>query len=133
LIAGIKGAHWLFYSQAPEADRAFLRDVLGFPAVDAGEGWLILALPPSEVAVHPGEGGFVQRHADHDLMGAVLYLMCADIREAVKSLEALGVRHAPIAEAEWGRYTVLQLPGGAGIGLYQPTHPEAIGTQGSVG
>jgi catechol 2,3-dioxygenase-like lactoylglutathione lyase family enzyme len=126
MITGIKGAHWLLYSKDPDADRAFLKDVLGFRDVDAGGGWLIFALPPSELAVHPGEGDFVQRHADHEVLGAVLYLMCDDIRAVTKSLEARGVRCAPIAEAEWGLYTLLRLPSGGEIGLYQPTHPCAI-------
>lgn len=126
MIPGITGAHWLLYSKDPEADRAFFRDVLGLKSVDAGGGWLIFALPPSELAVHPGEGDFSQRHAEHELMGAVLYLMCEDIRAAAKSLEARDVRCAPIAEAEWGLYTLLQLPSGGEIGLYQPTHPRAV-------
>jgi len=80
MINGITGAHWLMYSTDPEADRAFFKDVIGFRAVDAGEGWLIFALPPSEMAVHPGDGKSVQQHAEHGLTGAVLYLMCEDIR-----------------------------------------------------
>jgi len=126
MITGIMGAHWLIYSSDPEADRAFFRDVLGFPAVDAGEGWLIFALPPSELAVHPGEGDFVQQHAEQKLLGAVLYLMCEDVSVTVRWLEERGVRCAPAAQAEWGYYTVLQLPSGGHIGLYQPTHPRAV-------
>jgi catechol 2,3-dioxygenase-like lactoylglutathione lyase family enzyme len=123
----IRGAHFLLYSKNPEADRAFFRDVLGFRPVDAGGGWLIFALPPAEIAVHPSEGNFVQQHANHDLLGAVLYLMCDDLQSVVKSLEAKNVRYAPIAEAKWGNFTIIQLPSGGGIGLYQPTHPTAIG------
>jgi catechol 2,3-dioxygenase-like lactoylglutathione lyase family enzyme len=126
MIPGIKGAHWLIYSKDPEADRAFFRDVLGFKGVDAGGGWLIFALPPSELAVHPGEGDFVQRHADHEVLGAVLYLMCDDVRSMIKSLEARGVHCAPVEEAEWGHFTLLRLPSGGEIGLYQPTHPCAV-------
>lgn len=126
MTMGITGAHWLFYSKDPEADRAFFRDVLGFRHVDAGEGWLIFALPPSEVGLHPGEGGFVQRHADHELMGAVLYLMCDDIAATVESLNSRSVPCTPITDAEWGRYTILQLPSGGEVGLYQPTHPRAV-------
>lgn len=126
MIDGITGAHWLLYSKDPEADRTFFRDVVGLRAVDAGEGWLIFALPPSEMGVHSGDGRFAQQHADHDLAGAVLYLMCDDIRAAVKSLEARNIQHAPIAEAEWGLYTILRLPSGDEIGLYQPTHPRAV-------
>ncbi len=126
MIPGINGAHWLLYSTDPEADRAFFRDVLDFRAVDAGGGWLIFALPPSELAVHPAEAKFVQRHADHDLIGAVLYLMCDDVGATVKTLQDRGVACAAIAEVEWGRYTILELPSGGKIGLYQPTHPRAI-------
>ncbi len=126
MLTGINGAHWLMYSKDPEADRAFLRDVLCFQAVDAGGGWLIFALPPSELAVHPGDGGFVQQHAEDDLIGAVLYLMCEDVHAVVKSLHARGVPCAPVAEAEWGLYTILRLPSGGGIGLYQPSHQRAV-------
>ena len=126
MIGGITGAHWLIYSADPEADRAFFKDVIGFRAVDAGEGWLIFALPPSEMGVHPGDGKFAQQHAEHGLTGAVLYLMCEDIRAAVESLDARKISHAPIGEAGWGLFTTLQLPSGAGIGLYQPAHPRAV-------
>ncbi len=125
--AMIRGAHFLFYSTDPEADRAFLRDVLGFPAVDAGEGWLIFKLPPAEVGVHPSEGPFVQRHADRELLGAILYLMCDDLPALVASLEARGVACAPLDREEWGEFTSCRLPSGAWIGLYRPTHPTAIG------
>ena len=72
----IIGAHFLLYSRDADADRQFLHDVLGFRGVDAGDGWLIFALPPAEIAVHPASRNFVQRHAEHELLGAVLYLMC---------------------------------------------------------
>jgi hypothetical protein len=122
----ITGAHFLLYSKAPDADRAFFQDVLNFRAVDAGGGWLILRLPPAELGVHPADANFVQRHADHDLMGAVLYLMCDDIRMAVNTLEARNVRCTPISGADWGLFTILQLPSGGRIGLYQPSHRTAI-------
>jgi hypothetical protein len=122
----ITGAHFLLYSNDPDGDRAFFRDVLKFRAVDAGGGWLIFRLPPSELGVHPAEGTFVQRHAEHDLLGTVLYLICADIRAAVNALEAKNVSCTPISEAEWGFFTIVRLPSGGKIGLYQPTHPTAI-------
>jgi len=122
----ITGAHFLLYSTDPESDRAFFRDVLKFRAVDAGGGWLIFRLPPSELGVHPAETPFVQRHADHDLLGTVLYLICEDIRKAVNALEALNVSCTPLSEAEWGFFTIVRLPSGGKIGLYQPTHPTAI-------
>jgi catechol 2,3-dioxygenase-like lactoylglutathione lyase family enzyme len=122
----ITGAHFLLYSKDPEADRLFFRDVLGFRAVDAGEGWLIFALPPAEMGVHPSNGDFVQRHAEHDLVGTVLYLMCDQLRSFIKSLEAKNVRCTEIEEAEWGMKTTIRLPSGGEIGLYQPSHPTAL-------
>ena len=123
----ITGAHFLLYSTDPEADRAFFRDVLQFRAVDAGEGWLIFALPPAELGIHPGNGNFVQTHAEEKLLGSVLYLMCRDLRYVIRSLEAKKVRCTPVAEAEWGIATTVQLPSGGQIGLYQPRHPTAVG------
>jgi catechol 2,3-dioxygenase-like lactoylglutathione lyase family enzyme len=120
------GAHFLLYSKDPEADRAFCRDVLGLRAVDAGQGWLIFALPPAEVGIHPSSGDFVQAHADHSLLGAVLYLMCDDLRSCVQSLEAKNAVCTEITEAPWGLKTTIPLPSGGEIGLYQPAHPTAL-------
>ena len=111
------GAHVIVYSKDAEADRAFLRDVLGFAAVDAGHGWLILALPPAEVAVHPAEAN--GRHE--------LYLMCDDLRAEIQALEGKGVRCGEVREERWGSVTSLPLPGGGEVGLYQPRHPVAVG------
>jgi catechol 2,3-dioxygenase-like lactoylglutathione lyase family enzyme len=122
----INGAHFLIYSKDADADRAFIRDVLGFRSVDAGEGWPIFALPPSELAVHPGAGDFTQEHADHEMLGIVLSLMCDDVHATVKSLQARNVTCAAVDKAPWGLYTVVRLPSGGSIGLYQPTHPTAI-------
>jgi len=110
------GAHVILYSRDPEADRAFLRDVLGFTAVDAGHGWLIFALPPSEVAVHPAE-----TNGRHEL-----YLMCDDVRAEILALEEKGVRCSEVHEERWGLLTMIQLPGGGELGLYQPRHPTAL-------
>lgn len=118
----INGAHFLLYSKDPDADRAFLRDVLQFPFVDVGHGWLIFALPPSEVAVHPGSGNFVQSHGDHALLGAIVYLMCDDLAAEMASLRAKGVTCSEVVEANWGIKTTVRLPGGGEIGLYQPRH-----------
>ena len=123
----ITGAHVLIFSKDPEADRAFFRDVLKFPAVDAGEGWLIFALPPAEVAFHPANGESIRPHAGQDLAGAVLFLMCDDLSVFVRSLEAQGVRCGAIRREAWGMKTTVRLPSGGEIGLYQPTHPTAIG------
>ena len=122
----IHGVHLLLYSRDPEADRAFFRDVLGFRSVDAGEGWLIFAMPPSELGIHPGDGQFVQRHADHDLSGAVVYLMCDNLKQTIADLSAKGAKTSEILEAEWGITTTVRLPGGGGLGLYQPRHVTAI-------
>ena len=113
----IIGLHAILYSKAAEADRAFLRDVLGFPSVDAGRGWLIFAAPPAEIAVHPAEGkGY------HEL-----YLMCDDIGTTAAALRAKGVEVAAIQEQSWGRLTHIALPSGEELGLYEPRHPMAIG------
>jgi len=121
------GAHVLLYSHDPEADRAFFRDVLEFRAVDAGGGWLIFALPPAEAALHPADAGTGQLHAGHRLLGAVLYLMCDDLRAVVGRLEARNVRCTEIEEAPWGVRTTIPLPSGGEVGLYQPAHPTALG------
>jgi predicted enzyme related to lactoylglutathione lyase len=123
----ITGAHFLLYSKDPEADRAFFRDVLQFRAVDAGGGWLIFALPPAELAIHPGGGDFTQAHADHPILGAALYLMCDDLPALIRTLESRGVRCTEVTEAPWGTKTTIRLPSGGEIGLYQPTHPTALG------
>jgi len=113
----IIGAHAIVYSRDAEADSSFIRDVLGFDSVDAGGGWLIFALPPSEVAVHPDDAG--GRHE--------LYLMCDDLDATVSELVQKGVKFAnPVAELRWGRLVSIQLPGGGTLGLYQPKHPMAI-------
>lgn len=108
----IIGAHTVIYSTSAEADRAFLRDVLGFPSVDAGEGWLIFALPPSEVAVHPDdESG---RHE--------LYLMCDDAEKFVAEMSGKGVECEPPKNVGWGVLTGFKLPGGGKVGVYEPRH-----------
>ncbi len=123
---GIIGAHVLLYSESPEADRAFLRDILGFRSVDIGEGWLIFALPAAEAAVHPSSGNNTQLHGGRHLLGAVLYLMCADVHAMIKSLGSKNVTCSPVEEEPWGIKTTIQLPSGGEIGLYQPTHPTAL-------
>jgi catechol 2,3-dioxygenase-like lactoylglutathione lyase family enzyme len=109
----IMGTHVIVSSRDAEADRAFFEDILGFDSVDAGHGWLIFALPPAEVAVHPTEA----------TPGHELYLMCDDLLAERNRLESLGVRCAEIAEARWGLVTNFSLPGGGQVGLYEPRHP----------
>ena len=113
----IFGAHVILYSKDAEADRTFLRDVLGFPSVDAGHGWLIFALPPAEAAVHPAEDNGRQE----------LYFMCDDLKAEMASLAKKGVECSKVEEARWGSITKMRLPGGGELGLYQPKHPTALG------
>jgi len=122
----ITDAHVLLYSKDPEADRTFFRDVLSFRSVDAGGGWLIFALPPAELALHPSMDNFVQAHAEYQLLGAILYLMCDDLDGVVKTLKSKNVSCAEIETAEWGIKTTVKLPSGGEIGLYQPTHLTAL-------
>ena len=111
----ITGAHFLLYSKDPEADRAFFRDVLRFASVDTGQGWLIFALPPAEIAFHPAA-----ENNKHEI-----YLMTDDVAAAVGSLESHKVPCDPIVDVGWGLLTHLSLPGGGRLGLYQPKHPMA--------
>jgi hypothetical protein len=122
----VNGVHLLVYSTNPEADRAFFRDVLQFASVDAGGGWLIFALPPAEAAFHPLGDNTGQQHAGHQLLGAVVYLMCDDLSVTIASLAARSVRCTPIVEQRWGTTTTMALPSGGEIGLYQPSHPTAL-------
>jgi len=113
----INGAHVIVYSKDPEADRIFFRDVLKFPAVDAGHGWLIFALPPAEAAFHPAE-----KNDLHEL-----YFMCDDLNATTESLRAQNVRCGSVTQEQWGSLATISLPGGGKVGLYQPKHPTAIG------
>jgi catechol 2,3-dioxygenase-like lactoylglutathione lyase family enzyme len=122
----INGAHFLFYSKDAEADRAFLRDVLQLRFVDVGHGWMIFALPPAEVGVHPTEGDFVQDHGGEKLLGAVLYFMCDDLKATMADMQSRGVECTSVVEAPWGSKTTFKLPSGGEIGLYQPSHATAI-------
>ena len=108
----IVGAHSIVYSRDPEADRAFLRDALGMPHVDAGEGWLIFGLPPAEVAVHPSDENDVHE----------FYLMCDDVEAFVAQMKARGVECGAVQSMGWGRLTQITLPGGGRLGVYQPRH-----------
>jgi predicted enzyme related to lactoylglutathione lyase len=122
----IDGAHFLLFSRDADADRRFLRDVIGLTSVDAGGGWLIMGLPPAEIAVHPATQSFVQRDGGHEMLGAVVYLMCDDVHATIKQLAGRGATTSDVHAEEWGLRTTVHLPSGAEIGLYQPRHPVAI-------
>lgn len=115
----ISGAHVVVYSKDAEADREFFRDVLGFNSVDAGDGWLVFALPPAEAAFHPSE-----ENGAHQL-----YFMCAELKAEMNSLARKGVKFSEVQEARWGSITKIRLPGGGEVGLYQPKHPTALGME----
>jgi catechol 2,3-dioxygenase-like lactoylglutathione lyase family enzyme len=112
----IFGAHTVIYSQDATADRAFFRDILGFPCVDAGHDWLIFALPPSEMAVHPADA-----NGGHEL-----FLVCDDLATEIQALRDKGITCSDVEEARWGSVTKVRLPGGGEVGLYQPKHPLAL-------
>ncbi len=122
----INGVHLLLNSRDPVADRAFFRDVLNFPAVDAGEGWLIFAMPPAELGIHPGEDNAVHRIADLELSMSPVYLMCDDLPSTIADLHARGVKTTDFVNAGWGTVTSIALPGGGSLGLYQPRHATAL-------
>ena len=113
----IIGAHSILYSTSPDADRAFLRDVLELPSVDVGGGWLIFGLPPSEVAVHPSDKNDVHE----------FYLVCDDVQAFVAEMRERGVACGPVQDRGWGSITRLTLPGGGKLGVYQPRHPRPKG------
>jgi len=122
----ITGAHVLFYSTNPEADRVFVRDVLEFKGIDIGHGWMIFKLPTSELAVHPGDGEFAQRHAGHVMPGALVYLMCDDLQATMADLAKKHVVCTEVETENWGIRTTIKMPSGGEIGLYQPTHKTAL-------
>jgi hypothetical protein len=113
----IFGVHALIYTRRAEAVRAFLRDVIGWSHVDDGGGWLIFAMPPAEVGVHPVDGdGFHELH-----------LMCDDLEATMAELAGKGVEFiGGVDEREYGIVTTIKLPDGSGLGLYQPTHALAV-------
>jgi catechol 2,3-dioxygenase-like lactoylglutathione lyase family enzyme len=115
----ITAAHATIYAEEAEAARAFFSDVLGFRSVDAGDGWLIFALPPAEAAFHPAPGPDVGKHE--------FFLMCDDIQRTVNDLQNKGVEFvAPISDEGWGLLTRLRIPGAGEIGVYQPKHPSPV-------
>ncbi len=118
----ITGAHMLLYTSEPEAVRGVFRDVFGWSHVDSGEGWLIFALPPAELGIHPAEGPTFDSGVRHQLT-----LMCDDLTATVAELRAKGVevRGDPLDEG-YGITTTIVLPGGLEVLLYEPRHPTAI-------
>ena len=108
----IGGAHVIIYSANADADRAFIRDVLGFPHVDVGHGWLIFALPASEIAVHPAD-----TNGQHEM-----YLMVEDVKAFVAQMSERGVACTTPQDQGWGVVTQLSLPGGGQLGVYEPRH-----------
>ncbi len=112
----IIGAHTIVYSQDPDADRAFFRDVLGFGSVDAGHGWLIFAMPPSEIAFHDSNNN--DRHE--------LYFMCDDISATLQELKSKGVKVSDFTQQRWGKLASFTLPGGGKLGVYEPSHASPL-------
>ena len=106
------GAHSIIYSTNPDADRAFLRDVLKLPNVDEGGGWLIFGLPPAEVAVHPSGSNDVHE----------FYLMCDDVEALIREMKRRDIACSPVQDQGWGLLTRVTLPGGGNLGIYQPRH-----------
>ncbi len=111
----IVGSHLIIFTSAAEETRAFLQEALGLASVDAGGGWLIFALPPAEVAVHPSA---TERHE--------LYLMCDDLGATMARLGAAGATFDPVQAERWGRIAVMTMPGGARLPVYQPQHASPV-------
>lgn len=116
----INAIHAVIYTKEAEQVRAFLRDTLNLPSVDAGRGWLIFGLPPAELGVHPTNSE--AQDGQHQL-----YLMCDNIEVTAAELQAKGVEITqPITDAGWGKLTALRLPGGKELSLYEPRHPSPL-------
>jgi catechol 2,3-dioxygenase-like lactoylglutathione lyase family enzyme len=114
------GTHVILYSADADADRAFVRDVLGFVGVDAGDGWLIFKLPPAEIAMHPTDGD----------PSVEFYLMCDDIEALSDRLATHGVEMSPVTDQGWGLLASVRLPSGADLAIYEPRHPVAYDLEG---
>jgi hypothetical protein len=117
----ITGVHAMIYSKQAEAVRKFFGETLGRPSVDAGRGWLIFALPPAELGIHPSDDD-----ESHEL-----YLMCDDLEATIGELAAKGVTAGEISDQGWGRVTMLTIADGVRVGLYQPRHPTALHLSGT--
>ena len=112
----IRGAHVVLYSTDADADRAFFRDVLAYPFVDAGHGWLIFALPPTELAIHPAEAG-----GAHEL-----FLLCDDVPAFVAQMAEREIACSEMTRERWGLATSVTLPGGGSVRVYEPAHPSPL-------
>jgi predicted enzyme related to lactoylglutathione lyase len=113
----ITGIHAIVFSPHAERVRAFFADVLGMPSADAGEGWLIFALPPAELAVHPADS-----ESHHEL-----YLMCDDIHTTLTELRGKGAEVArEVSDQGWGLLAAIRLPDGSELPIYQPRHPSPL-------
>jgi catechol 2,3-dioxygenase-like lactoylglutathione lyase family enzyme len=126
----INGTHAIIYAEDADRARAFFRDVLHLPHIDAHDGWLIFKLPPAELGIHPAAGpseaGGGAPSGHHEL-----FLMCDDVAATVAELSAQGVEFTgPIENAGFGLLTRLRVPGAGEIGLYQPRHPTAYDLEG---
>jgi hypothetical protein len=108
----IIGAHSIIYSKDPDADRVFFRDILKFPNVDVGGGWLVFGLPSAEVAVHPADENDVHE----------LYLMCDDVDAFMRDMKKRGIVCSNVQQQTWGLLTEVTLPGGGKLGVYEPRH-----------
>jgi catechol 2,3-dioxygenase-like lactoylglutathione lyase family enzyme len=114
----ITGIHALVHAHDAEAARGFFRDVLGWPHVDAHDGWLIFGTGPSEIGVHPTDGG-----PDHHEIS----LVCDDIEQTVAELTTKGAKFSGVVENRgFGRSIALEVPGAGHMLLYQPRHPTAF-------
>ncbi len=105
----------IVFTHDADADRQFFRDVLEMPSVDSGGGWLIFAMPPSEIAFHPTDEGATNE----------VFLLSDDLTSDMQRLEAKGVTFTQVDEERWGTISHFTLPGGTTIGLYEPKHPTA--------
>lgn len=106
------GAHAVMFSTNPDADRAFLRDILKLPNIDAGGGYVIFGLPPSEIAVHESDKNDVHE----------FYLICADVEAVIRELKSHNISCGQVSDEGWGLLTRVTLPGGGNLGVYQPRH-----------
>ena len=112
----ILGAHVIVYSKKADADRKFIADLFGTKGADAGGGWMIYALPPAEIAVHPSDENDVHE----------LYVMVDDVEAFVAAMKKKKVKCDPVSDQRWGLLTSIAMPGGGKLGVYQPKHASPI-------